>query len=189
MIKADNWIIYKREDYDKVKDIVNYDTVVCLISNNEVYEVNTNNTNYSIVEDLYYGTYRVTEKTAPAHYKLNEWYYDITIDSNSPMEYDFEFPDAPLRKLSLALKGLTILLSVYPHILPLLTKAGSLGATLSFFTVTLILPFKFSFIFNVIVAVPSLIPLTVPSLVTVAILLLLLVHLILFISPLVGSIR
>ena len=71
---------------------------------NEVYEVNTNNTNYSIVEDLYYGTYRVTEKTAPAHYKLNEWYYDITIDSNSPMEYDFEFPDAPLRKLSLALK-------------------------------------------------------------------------------------
>ena len=71
---------------------------------NEVYEVDTSNIDYSIVPDLYYGTYRVTEKTAPAHYKLNEGYYDITINSNSPMEYDFEFPDAPLRKLSLALK-------------------------------------------------------------------------------------
>ena len=45
MIKADNWIIYKREDYDKVKDIVNYDTVVCLISNNEVYEAYYNGSN------------------------------------------------------------------------------------------------------------------------------------------------
>lgn len=45
MIKADNWIIYKREDYDKVKDIVNYDTVVCLISNNEVYEAYYNGPN------------------------------------------------------------------------------------------------------------------------------------------------
>lgn len=38
MIKADNWLIYKRTDYYKVKDIVNYDSVVCLISNNESYE-------------------------------------------------------------------------------------------------------------------------------------------------------
>ena len=27
MIKADNWIIYKRTDYDKVKDIVDYDKI------------------------------------------------------------------------------------------------------------------------------------------------------------------
>ena len=71
---------------------------------NEEYEVNTTDTNYGVIEDLDYGTYRVTEKTAPAHYKLNEWYYDITINSDSPMEYDFEFPDAPLRKISLAKK-------------------------------------------------------------------------------------
>ncbi len=86
---------------------------------NEVYEVNTTDTEYSIVDDLYYGTYRVTEKTAPAHYKLNEAYYDITVNKDSPMEYDFEFPDAPLRKVSLAvvdsetggyLEGVTLIL-------------------------------------------------------------------------------
>ena len=73
---------------------------------NERYEVNTSNTNYSVIPDLYYGTYRVTEKVAPAHYKLNEAYYDITISKDSPMEYKFEFPDAPLRKVSLAVKDI-----------------------------------------------------------------------------------
>ena len=86
---------------------------------NEVFEVNTLDTEYSIIPDLYYGTYRVTEKTAPAHYKLNEAYYDITINRDSPLEYDFEFPDAPLRKVSLAavdsetgtyLEGVTLIL-------------------------------------------------------------------------------
>ncbi|MCF0125607.1 MAG: hypothetical protein HUJ68_07615 [Clostridia bacterium] len=38
MIKVDDWIIYKRADYYKVKDFVDYDKVVCLISNNDVYE-------------------------------------------------------------------------------------------------------------------------------------------------------
>ena len=70
----------------------------------EEYEVVTTDTGYVIVPDLYYGTYRVTEKAAPAHYKLNEWYFDINLDNTSPMEYDFEFPDAPLRKISLAKK-------------------------------------------------------------------------------------
>ena len=71
---------------------------------NETYDVVTTDTGYSIIPDLYYGTYRVTEKEAPAHYKLNAGYYDLTISKDSPVEYDFEFPDAPLRKISLALK-------------------------------------------------------------------------------------
>jgi len=76
--------------------------VLTNLETNEKHEVISNNTGYSIIEDLDYGTYRVSEKQAPDHYQLNEWYYDLTIDNNSPSETDFEFPDAPLRSVALA---------------------------------------------------------------------------------------
>ena len=56
-------------------------------------------------------------------------------------------------------------------------------------TLTVILPIKLSLIFNDTIVLPSLIPLTLPFSSTVAILGSSLSHLILLISPLVGSIR
>ena len=38
MIKKEEWLIYERKDYEKVKSLVDYNQVICLIVNNKTYE-------------------------------------------------------------------------------------------------------------------------------------------------------
>jgi len=66
-----------------------------------VKEITTTNS-FVDVPDLYYGTYTIVEKSAPAGYKKSDIERKITIDKRSPLVIEVEFSNDPLKSVSIA---------------------------------------------------------------------------------------